>query len=69
MQRTILQRATFETIWHAPVGTAFVKACPLPDGHIRCYPEYDSVAELAERNQLSFRETYDRIRGYWTTER
>ena len=50
-------------------GRAIVKACTLPDGNIRYYPEYENVAELAERNQLSFRETYDRIRSYWTTER
>ena len=67
MQRTILKRelCTFETL----LGRATVKICTLPDGQIRCYPEYDSVAELAERNQISFREAYDKIRGYWTTER
>ena len=67
MQRTILKRelCTFETL----LGRATVKICTLPDGQIRCYPEYDSVAELAERNQISFHEAYDRIRGYWTTER
>ena len=67
MQRTILKRelCTFETL----LGRATVKICTLPDGQIRCYPEYDSVAELAERNQISFHEAYDKIRGYWTTER
>ena len=50
MQRTILKRelCTFETL----LGRATVKICTLPDGQIRCYPEYDSVAELAERNQI-----------------
>ena len=67
MERTILQREIQKK--DTPVGTAIVKACTLPDGHIRYYPEYENVAELAERNQLSFRETYDRIRSYWTTER
>ena len=67
MQRTILQREsrTFET----PLGQATAKICTLPDGQIRCYPEYDSAAQLAEKNQISFREAYDRIRSYWTTER
>ena len=67
MQRTILQReiCTFET----PLGEAAAKICTLPDGQVRCYPEYDSAAELAERNQISFREAYDSIRSYWTTER
>lgn len=67
MERTILQREIQKK--DTPVGTAIVKACILPDGNIRYYPEYENVAELAERNQLSFRETYDRIRSYWTTER
>lgn len=67
MERTILQREIQKK--DTPVGTAIVKACTLPDGNIRYYPEYENVAELAERNQLSFRETYDRIRSYWTTER
>ena len=66
MERTILQREIQKK--DTPVGTAIVKACTLPDGNIRYYPEYENVAELAERNQLSFRETYDRIRSYWTTE-
>ena len=67
MERTILQREIQKK--DTPVGTAIVKACTLPDGNIRYYPDYENVAELAERNQLSFRETYDRIRSYWTTER
>ena len=67
MERTILQREIQKK--DTPVGTAIVKACTLPDGNIRYNPEYENVAELAERNQLSFRETYDRIRSYWTTER
>lgn len=67
MERTILQREIQKK--DTPVGTAIVKACTLPDGNIRYYPEYENVAELAERNQLSFRETYDRIRSYWTTEK
>lgn len=67
MERTILQREIQKK--DTPVGTAIVKACTLPDGNIRYYPEYENVAELAQRNQLSFRETYDRIRSYWTTER
>ena len=67
MDRTIQQREIQKK--DTPVGTTIVKACTLPDGNIRYYPEYENVAELAERNQLSFRETYDRIRSYWTTER
>ena len=67
MQRTILKReiSTFKT----PLGQAKAKICTLPDGQIRCYPEYESAEELASRNQISFREAYDSIRSYWTTER
>ena len=67
MQRTILKReiSTFKT----PLGQAKAKICTLPDGQVRCYPEYESVEELALRNQISFREAYDSIRSYWTTER
>ena len=31
--------------------------------------KYESAEELASRNQISFREAYDSIRSYWTTER
>lgn len=67
MERTILQREIQKK--DTPIGTAIVKACTLPDGNIRYYPEYENVVELAKRNQLSFSATYDRIRSYWTTER
>ena len=67
MERTVLKReiCRFET----PLGMAAAKICTLPDGQSRCYPEYDSASELAQKNQISFREAYDRIRSYWTTER
>ena len=51
MERTILQREIQKK--DTPVGTAIVKACTLPDGN----PEFEIVAELAESNQLSFRDT------------
>ena len=67
MERTILNREiqTKET----PFGIVTAKVCTLPDGRIKCYPEYDNAAELAEKNQISLQEAYDRIRSYWTTER
>ena len=52
MQRTILKReiSTFKT----PLGQAKAKICTLPDGQIRCYPEYDSVAELQSETRSVF---------------
>ena len=46
MERTILQKREIQKK-DTPVGTAIVKACTLPDGNIRYYPEYENVAELA----------------------
>ncbi|MBU5479950.1 nickel pincer cofactor biosynthesis protein LarC [Blautia sp. MSJ-19] len=67
MERTILKREIVK--FGTPLGDAVAKLCTLPDGQIRCYPEHDSASELAQKNQISFREAYDRIRSYWTTER
>ena len=61
MERTILKREIQKR--ETPLGTAIVKVCTLPDGQVRCYPEYDNAAELAEKNQISFREAYDRIKS------
>ena len=63
MERTILKREiqTKET----PFGTVTAKVCTLPDGRIKCYPEYDNAVELAEKNQISLQEAYDRIRSCW----
>ena len=67
MERTILKRELCNI--EIPLGMTRVKICTLPDGQKRCYPEYDSATELAAKNQISFREAYDRIRNCWTTER
>lgn len=67
MERTILKREIQKK--KTPLGTVIAKVCTLPDGRIKCYPEYDNAVELAEKNQISLQEAYDRIRSYWTTER
>ena len=67
MERTVLKREIQKK--ETQVGTVIAKVCTLPDGRIKCYPEYDNAVELAEKNQISLQEAYDRIRSYWTTER
>lgn len=67
MERTILKREIQELcIDGFPVKT---KLCTLPNGQIRCYPEYESVAAFAEKNHISYREAWGRIRGCWKKER
>ena len=67
MERSVLKREIQKL--SMPEAVVTVKICTLPDGSRRCYPEYESAEELASRNQISFREAYDSIRSYWTTER
>jgi uncharacterized protein (DUF111 family) len=38
-----------------------VKMCNLPDGGIRCYPEYDDVAALSKASGLSFIEVFNTV--------
>lgn len=61
MERTVLKRKK-ECI-ETSLGKADVKICTLPDGEKRCYPEYQSVEELAEKNDLSYQEAYEKIRA------
>ena len=51
------------------LGKAVLKVCVLPDGKKRGYPEYDNTAALADKNNISFREAYDRIMDCWKAER
>lgn len=67
MERTVLKREILRK--ETPFGEVVVKACTLPDGQMRYYPEYDNALKLAEKNQISLQEIYNRIRSYWTTER
>ncbi len=52
MERTVLPRKN--DVVRLPDGELKVKRCVLPDGQERCYPEYDSVAALAEKSGKSF---------------
>ncbi len=59
MERTILERepTCVRTKW----GEVAVKRCTLPDGSIRCYPEYDSISKIAKEQGVSIREVMDSV--------
>ncbi len=59
MERTALAREIREV--ETPYGTARVKVCTFQDA-VRYYPEYESVAELAKKNQMPFTELFSLIR-------
>ncbi len=47
MERSVLPRESVTVTLKE--GELKAKKCILPDGQVRCYPEYDSAAELAEK--------------------
>lgn len=57
MERTVLKRE-IETV-SLPCGNIDVKKCVLPDGTIRKYPEYETVALLAKNTHKSIQEILD----------
>lgn len=54
MERTMLKRR--EDTVMLEIGELKVKRCLLPNGEERCYPEFDSVRELAAKNGMSFQQ-------------
>ncbi len=50
MERSILPRETVTVTLKE--GEMKAKKCILPDGQVKCYPEYDSAAELAGKSGL-----------------
>lgn len=54
MERTILERKP-ETV-SLPIGEIKVKKCVLPDGTVRRYPEYETVARLAKETGKTIQE-------------
>lgn len=54
MERTMLKRRG-DTVM-LEIGELKVKRCLLPNGEERCYPEFDSVRELAAKNGMSFQQ-------------
>lgn len=59
MERTVLKREN--RCIDTSLGMAEIKICILPDGEVRCYPEYNSVAKLADKNGLSYKIVYETI--------
>lgn len=62
MQRTVLPRE-METV-SLPIGEIEVKKCTLPDGSIRRYPEYETVARLARERESSMQDIFNVYHKY-----
>lgn len=60
MERTVLPRETGSVALR--FGELKVKKCVLPDGREKCYPEYESAAELARENGMSLQQIFDELR-------
>ncbi len=58
MERTVLKREEKTIV--TPLGEAQVKVCEAR-GVKRFYPEYESAAQLAEKNQTPFSQVYQMI--------
>ena len=68
MERTVLERE--ETVIALERGEVKAKKCTLPDGQVRIYPEYESVAELARKNDIPFQQVMEEVWGStWKKER
>ena len=56
MQRRVLQREA--GVVDTSYGEVKVKTVTLPDGEVRNYPEYESVAKVSREKEVSFRKVY-----------
>jgi uncharacterized protein (DUF111 family) len=59
MERTILEREN--ELVELSIGKLNVKKCVLPNGIVRRYPEYENMAELARRNNMSIQDVVTRF--------
>lgn len=59
MERTILKREISEIA--TPLGNAVVKVCDSGDSKV-FYPEYESAAAIAKKNNVPLKEVYDIIK-------
>ena len=59
MERTILKREISEIA--TPLGNAVVKVCDFGDSKV-FYPEYESAAAIAKKNNVPLKEVYDIIK-------
>lgn len=64
MQRTKLEREIQEFI--TPLGPAKVKICSYRN-ELYCYPEHESVAEIAQASGLGYSEVYNILKTYAVT--
>ena len=64
MQRTKLQREIRE--FETPLGKAQVKICSFRD-EVYCYPEHESVAQIARDSGLGYSEVYNILKTYAVT--
>lgn len=60
MERTTLPREAATVVLKE--GEIKVKKCILPDGKVRCYPEYTSVVKLAQESGASFQEVMNEFK-------
>ena len=60
MERSILEREMDSVMLE--YGELKVKKCKLPNGEIRSYPEYESVAELAKKNKIPYQQVMGAFR-------
>lgn len=60
MERTILPRESGSVMLNG--RELQVKKCTLPDGQVRCYPEYDSVMKLAKEKGCTLGQIMDAFR-------
>lgn len=60
MERTVLPREEGSVM--LKYGELKVKKCRLPDGEVRYYPEYESVAALAGENKAACRQVMDALK-------
>lgn len=60
VERSALPRRFFEV--QVPGGIVSIKACRLPDGTEKCYPEYEDVKRIARATGQSYKEVYEKAR-------
>lgn len=60
MERTVLERSEMKV--HTSLGDAEVKACILPDGEKRYYPEYSAAERLAKKHCISYQAAFETIK-------
>lgn len=60
MERSILEREMDSVMLE--YGELKVKKCKLPNGEVRSYPEYESVAELAKKNKIPYQQVMGAFR-------